>query len=394
MKSESTPVGIAESGPLRADEPKKPIERLKKPLALVAVLGSLAVPSNQSKAVSETTKVGFSSNLVWNESEAVADAEAGRIRDSESDIIDLRNPYTEGGAENDNNRNRVCIGINSALDHGLTPKITIESHYRDGRLGYIPTTPNARWRYLTGAVNLFQSLVGENGCAKRLKKLYFSPFNEPNNDVFLKNQVVNGEWLAPEYYTELLAYVYPRLHAEANQLGLDLSIVGGDLAQYNSAGFIQRMKKVVLAKKIKGPLMDIYGQHFYINGPDDVDGQSLLNNILQMKQTVYDSFGNISIWYDEVGAISMTPKHKRNQYTEELSASLKPLRAELQGIFYENALRIAVCQKIGAFLIFHYTDDGKRLRSGVAYPDSTPKPSQPVVEQAFHEVRNGATVNC
>lgn len=370
-------------------------EKIAQPLAVLTALGAfaLAAPAKSSQeAATSLQGVGFSTNRVWVNNRAEAQVEAERITAVGSNTLRIANPYTRGGASVDNDAQRLCNTAQVAAENHLDLVISMEGRYKDGELGYIPTTAGEKQRYLTALVNMIHTLYGENGCADKPSSLSISLFNEPNNPLFLRNQYVNGEWVAPKQVVALYQYAYGRLHQEAETLGLNFRVVAGELRQRGARRFLQRMAEIIKEQKIE-KWTDALSIHYYANGADADTSQSADEYLKQMSSLLDDKFGLVEKWVTEVGGISEIPPRLKYRYTKKKAPNIKPLSAKEQGKFYSDFIKNATCRKFARVLIFHYEDDGTILSTGLKYKKGKPKASLPVVQQTFADALTG-NVDC
>lgn len=393
----------------RTDRPRLGYEKIKRSLAVIGCLGSLALasPANSSKNAMRLDGAGFNTNAVWVTDEKEAYAAAERVSKSGATDIRIILPYSQGGADIKNDVARTCNAARAAYSQGLDLMITMQGYYRsreskkNNGLGYMPTMASEKQKYVTAVTNLMWSLAGDKnpdgigGCLPEQKELTIGFFNEPNNKDFNVNQYIGGRWVAPENTVELMRYAYPRLKQQAAQKGLevDLTLVGGDVStsrSSNAVGFTRQMGRYIQEQQITEPLMDVFAAHYYLQGTDADPDTSASESIRRIKASVSESFGQVPLIYDELGAYSETPEHKEKLYNEPLPNAVRPLSGIEQGLFYKQFVLSALCLGVKKVLIFHETDDkGDKLRTGVNYPDKTSKPGKPIVRQAFIEATSG-----
>lgn len=364
---------------------------------------ALASPAETSRQANQVEAVGFNTNGVWVTDPEVAKAAAAKAARDGATQLRVMLPYTQGGAEIKNDLERTCNAAKAAHEQGLELMITMEGHYRsDGRLGYLPSIASEKQKYVTAITNMMWSLYGDRnpdgsgGCAPENKKLTLGFINEPNNKLFNANQYIDGKWVAPENTVELMSYAYPKLKKEAARegLGVDLTLVGGEVSTSKSAnavGFIRQMGRYIKEKRIKHRIMDQFAAHYYLQGADADPAVSASQNIERVSREVKESFGaDMPVIYNEVGAWAETPKNKEGLYRESPPGTIVPLSGPEQGLFYKKFLESALCQGVKSVLIFHHNDDGGgKYRTGVVYPDGSPKPSAPIVRKAFNEISSG-----
>lgn len=364
---------------------------------------ALATPAESTRQTNLIEEVGFNTNGVWvTDPGAASEAASKAARDGATQLRVIL-PYTQGGAEIKNDLERTCNAAKAAYENGLDLMITMEGHFRkDGSLGYIPTIASEKQKYVTAITHLMWSLYGNKnpdgsgGCVPENKKLTLGFINEPNNKLFNVNQYIDGKWVAPENTVELMSYAYPRLKKEAAKegLGVDLTLVGGEIAtskSSNAVGFIRQMGRYIKQKRINRQIMDQFAAHYYLQGADADPDISASQSIERVSQAVKESFGaKMPLIYNEVGAWADTPKHKERLYQERLPDTISALSGIEQGEFYKKFVETAVCQGVKSVLIFHHNDDGGgKYRTGVAYPDGTPKPGAPIVRKTFNEFSSG-----
>jgi hypothetical protein len=365
--------------------------------------GSLSQSSYESPSAPGLELVGYNTNKIWVTDEQTAGQEAESIAASGANAVRIQEPYTQGGAEVNNDLLRLCTAARVAYKNHLQLIITMVGHYRNGELGFMPTAAAEQQRYVTAVDNMMWDLAGDDhGCVPEQKNLIIGAFNEPDNPLYNSNQYVNGKWVAPQNEVNLLSYAYPRVKAEAakNGLNADVTFVGGDLASpsvnRNNMAFIKRMAEIIRAKNLSNPIMDMFALHWYANtsstspsAPNNYFGPGA---VVAVKTYINP---NMPVIYDELGAFSATPKTKERQYKVRLPASIKPFPAYAQGDFYRNFINDATCAGADGILIYHQDDDpGDVLRTGVGFPDGSPKESKAPVKDAFLENSVGSNIVC
>lgn len=387
-------------------------ERYRKPFAVIAAIGSLAlgyptISTGESSVSSPRTVhlakpmqyVGFNSSEILNEDPEAANAEGQRIAAAGGNIVRIQVPYTVGGAEVNNDINRLCNAAKAATDNGLTLEITMAGHMRNGDLGYFASSAGEDKRVETAIFNMLSRLAkepstpggGDGGCTPELKSIDIG-FNEPNNPAFMKAQSVGGKWTAPEKEVNLLDFLNKNLREDMLQAGIktSLNLIGGELRARDAVSFIKAMGKIIKAKRIKIPF-NVFSFHEYYGNTSTSGVDSFSSIVAQIRQT----FGNdMPIRVNEVGAYSETPADMADLYNVPLPSSVKPLSGAQQGQYYNNVIKQAACLGVNGVEIFHQSDDPNDvLRTGTNYPNDQPKPSAPVVSQAFNNARSG-NISC
>ena len=369
-------------------------ERFKRPMACIAAIGSMAIASSagSSGKVVSLEAAGFNSGRVWVTDRAEAEAEADRIVSLGGKIIRVASPYTQGGANIDNDAERLCVMAEVATEKKLDVMVSFEGRFRkDAKLGYIATIASEKQKFLTANIDMLNTLYGENGCAEKPGLFTISFVNEPNNPLFVRSQYVNGEWAVPEQVVSLYEYMYSRMHKEADKLSLNLQIIGGELRQRNAIAFIRKMGDVIHERKIISPIMDEFGQHLYLNGPDAENYESVFDTALQIQKAVKDNVGDIDMSVTELGAISDTQPGKEQYYDDKLPPHIKPVSEIAQGHFYHKFMDFAACNGIKRVLFFHVVDDRSILRTGLYRPDLSKKRGKGIVQEAIGNVHAGIT---
>lgn len=373
-------------------------ERLRKPMALAAIIGALAVPPALAshESVPPLKNVGYNTNEVWNTDLEAAEDAAKRAKESGATEVRIFHPFTNGGKDIMHDVDRTCNAAKAAYDNGLELMITIEGHYRDGEVGFMPTRASEERQYVTTVSDLMGKLADDNaGCLPEQKNLTIGFFNEPNNKTFDRNQYIGDRWASPGDTVSLMAYAYPKLHeiAARPNLNINLRLVGGDLSSGISSraiDFINEMGAYVKQKKIKGPIMDEFAMHFYVNGSGSDADERASRNLAKTKAALKHNFGKTELIYDEVGAFSDTPSDKEGLYNIQVPPKIKPLPGDGQGEFYSWFVQQAACEGVKSVLIFHETDDpNDYLRTGDRYPNGTLKSGANILIKAFQDAKDG-----
>jgi len=105
----------------------------------------------------------------------------------------------------------------------------------------------------------------------------------------------------------------------------------------------------------------------------------------------------LPIFYTEFGVESQIPAAKASLYTGVEPAAVKPVTADVQGLYYRQAIGLAFCQpNVRAISLFHVFDepDLNRWQSGLYYVDGKAKASLPIVKKAIAETHRGAVAQC
>lgn len=377
--------------------------RLSRLAKVAATAGALSLAFSASTVGAETSSssfqafggqqlAGYNSNKIWVTDQQAAEQEAELIAASGADAVRIQEPYTVGGAEINNDAERLCNAAIVANKNHLRLIIAMVGHYSDGRLGFMPSSESQKNRFTTAVGSMMWTLAGsEHGCVPDQKDITIGLFDEPDNPTFNSNQYVDGQWVAPQREVSLLSYAYPRLKAEALKpgLGVNLTIIGGELSspssEHDNTSFIKKMGQIIQQRKLTGPIMDVFALHQYANSYDtspEAPNNSFNPNVVDAVRTTFGA--DMPVIYDELGAYSETPKGKEHQYIVRLPAAVKPFTGTGQGDFYSRFISKAICHNVQGVMIFHFSDDpGDTLRTGVAFPDNSPKPSQEIVRQSI-----------
>lgn len=224
--------------------------------------------------------------------------------------------------------------------------------------------------------------------------------NEVNSKTFWRPQ--DDE--APRKVVKLMSICYPLLKAEAAELGVDITVVGGELASnHKPYEFIEAMGKAKKELKIKGPIMDVFALHPYGKTNDEapdvkhVDGSSAGHaDYEQITEAVAQSFGRkIPVWYTEYGAKTRIPADKTNQYLLPPQKMSTLINEAEQEMFYTQALKMAFCQKAGAVMLFNVIDGQDDTWTSGIYrprPDYEPKSSYEGTVATINQLETGEVV--
>lgn len=244
---------------------------------------------------------------------------------------------------------------------------------------------------------------------------HFEIGNEPNLSRFWRPQFgPDGKNSSAGTYLRLLMRSYDRLKA----INPEIVVIGGALASEGTddpwapskttspSVFIKKLGEAYRASERTRPIMDWVSLHPYgkdsSEPPDVVHADSTAigfadyPKLVKLLGEAFDGTAQegstISILYSEYGVDTVIPPERTHLYTGREPATTKPVTEEVQAAFYETALELAACQStVVGVMFFHTTDEIEleRWQSGIYYPDSTPKKSQPVVKKAIRQVQNG-----
>ncbi|HSX44486.1 MAG TPA: hypothetical protein VLF39_00015 [Candidatus Saccharimonadales bacterium] len=354
-------------------------ERLRQPFAVAATIGALSLAGAAGSANKTAALEGFGyadTDIMLTEPEAAQKAVDRDIQAGANTIL-ITQPITIGEDVFDRDPSRLCMAVNLADKNDFRIVIRNEGHFENGEFGMVPITDEEREHYVKAEANMVSTI---KKCAPGLKTVYISPINEPNYVLFNKRQYdARGNWTAPRDVALTYSYIYPRLHAAAEQTGIDAEIIGGDLDQHSQELFFKRTEQFLKLGLISTKLFDIYAAHFYVQkvSPQVITlAQNNIDYITNMVKTVY---GNVPIWYTELGGISTVPAAKANLYTK-LPKSIVPMSEGLQGQFYIEFDNYAACLGVEDVIVWHSKDDGGPMRTALTRPDDSRKRGyEPVV---------------
>jgi hypothetical protein len=318
-------------------------------------------------------RVGYSSNDSWVLDLSVAEQnDQQSVADGATNIRILA-PITQGGVEAKNDASRYCNMGRAAVDNGLDVTMTMEGFYRGGKLGYMPITNTERRQYGDYVIDLLQTI---HNCVPALDRIEIGWINEPDNPLF--NRLMDkGPALVPGALVRLMKYNYQKLHDKATELGIDLTLVMGDLySGINSdpVKFFEDMAQYAASQKITGRLADEAAIHIYPNLDDPNPNQTVANKIDRVQQALKGFGYSLPLQLNEIGLPT--------------DGSTKSIAAQAQ--FYSLLIPDAACRGITEINIFYRADNAKdRLTTGVRDEDGQPKPSRKRVKDLFEAAPNG-----
>lgn len=359
-----------DSAPRLARHNRRPTRRTIKYLApLVAAIALAGVEASHSASDSFTLEgAGINSSAGLVTDPTVAQAEVSKLDELGGNTIEITIPYTQGGVDIKHDQVAICNDVNAAVTASKDIVLRDADHFRNRSLGYVPATASELNRLYSRDVALIDTLVGPNGCAKDLKHLYYSPLNEPNNDRFNHNQAE-----AAQHFVNLYSYINRLLPPVAEQNGLDLEIVVGELAQRTAIPFLKEVKKIMVAEHITGTMLgNLVAVHYYFNGQDADPSNSAEHYLQAITQASNQTFNKMSVWVTEVGEISKIPSSLSSHYAK-LPSSIKPVSPEQQGQDIGQFMFDAAAVGVKRVLNFELQDDGTALRTGLIY-NSTSTP--------------------
>jgi hypothetical protein len=280
--------------------------------------------------------------------------------------------------------------VETAAAAGIRPIVAV---YSFGSA--TPLTPEARRQFATFAASIPEALP---------QVRTVSIGNEPNLALFWTPQFApDGSDAAAPAYAALLGEAYDAVKAVAP----DVTVIGGSLAARGNddpAGrrqtqsptrFIEDLGAAYRASGRDRPLLDMFSIHPYPEsssvGPDLAHPRSTSIGIADYGKLVAlleNAFGEAPpIVYGEYGIQTEIPAQQQALYSGSEPAATRPVDETTQARYYEQAIRLAVCQpKVAMLLFFHAFDEPQleRLQTGVYYADLTPKASRdPVAEVAL-----------
>ena len=244
--------------------------------------------------------------------------------------------------------------------------------------------------------------------------------NEPNLSNFWQPQfdILGGDAAAVNY-EKTLAATYDALKDVAPKI----TVIGGAVSprghddpnltskSHSPTVFIRDLGQAYRDSDRQRPIMDWFAFHPYGANSSELpstrhststsitlaDYDKLVKVLGQAFNGTGQAGSAIPIVYDEYGIESTIPKNKARKYTGTEPASTKAIPPTLQGQRYKEALGLAFCQPtVKAMFLYHAFDEVGRgqWQSGLYYVDHTPKPSLPIVRQAFQQVQRGVIARC
>jgi hypothetical protein len=245
--------------------------------------------------------------------------------------------------------------------------------------------------------------------------------NEPNiNRYWLPQFNEDGSDAAAPAYEALLAEAYDSLKAVSPKivvLGGAVSPRGGDVPNtirptHSPTTFIQDMGIAYRASGRTIPIMDALAFHPYEDNSSIAPESGRHPNSTTIAIADYDKLegvlgtafdgtaqrgSTLPIFYTEFGVESQIPASKAGLYTGVEPAAVKPVPADVQGLYYRQAIGLAFCQpNVRALSLFHVTDepDLNRWQSGLYYVDGKAKASLPLVRKSIAEAHRGVVAQC
>ena len=250
---------------------------------------------------------------------------------------------------------------------------------------------------------------------------HFIVGNEPNlNRYWLPQFNPDGSDAAAPAYESLLAQTYDALKAvdpKIQVLGGAVSPRGGDRPgtgrdTHSPTVFIQDLGAAYRESGRTTPIMDAFAFHPYEDNSSIAPIAGVHPNTTTIAIADYDKLvsllgqafdgtaqpgSTLPIVYDEFGVETQIPPEKASLYTGVEPATIHPVDAGTQGLYYRQAVQLAFCQpNVQALFLFHSLDepDLDRWQSGVYYVDGTPKASLAPTREAIAEARRGIVANC
>lgn len=368
--------------------------------------------------------IGFVEERLFTSDASQADTIAQQIKQIGADSVKIFVPYTQGEAGNvGNDLDEFCNAAGAAAKAGLNLNVTFEGYFGptasdpNAELGFVPQTSAEITRFNTTALVYEKALAGPDKPAQpNVKTMYrcaslpdkmtnfnFEIFNEWNLDTFVKPQKdTAGNWVAANNMVHLMERTYPALKKEAQRLGVSMNVWAGNLtSSHDPLGFIAAAGAVVKKEKVKLPIFDAWSHHPYnpSGAPYDKHPAGDLIGLSdadtsQLDRALVQAFGyKPPIVESEYGVQPTVPGSELDSYELPLIPNVAFVDETGQGNQYRDALNIVSCnQDIKGLFFFHFIDDKPAVawgRSGIEYPDGTPKASFGIVKQAILNVRNG-----
>jgi len=357
--------------------------------AMAALALSGIRPSSSTGDAFHLEGAGINSSAGLVADPTIAQAEMTKLNELGGDTVEISIPYTQGGVDVINDQLDICNVVNAAVSAGKDIVLRDQDHFRNGDLGYVPSSATQLFHLYTRDIALVETLVGPNGCAKGLKNIYYSPGNELNNP---SPQFNPDQADAPEQFVNLYRYLNHLLPKEAAERGLKLQIVIGELAQRNAVTFLTDVKQIMISEGLTGSMLgSVNSIHYYFNGGDANSAQSADNYLKVVKTALNDTFGSMDSWVTEAGEISTVPTSMLGRYTP-LPSSIKPVSPEQQGKDISSFMFDAAKRGFTMVLNEQMQDDGTNLRTGLIYNDSlsvtdgTEKASFEIVQNAIKQL--------
>jgi hypothetical protein len=243
--------------------------------------------------------------------------------------------------------------------------------------------------------------------------------NEPNLNRFWMPQFTRtGGDAAAADYLSLLAQTYDALKAVSPRvtvIGGSVSPRGGDdptsiRPTHSPTAFIRDLGVDYRRSGRTRPVMDWFAFHPYEDSsklpptfahPHSTtialaDYGKLVALLGQAFDGTAQRGSTLPILYDEFGVQTTAAPAKRSLYTDQqLPAATDAVPEATQARYYQEALRLAACERnVVGLLFFHVSDEADlgRWQSGIYYADDTPKSSLAAVQAAAEAARAGTLV--
>lgn len=375
-------------------------------LIIPSLLGSFALFAGRARAdgsqpVASTAlieHVGTTSSQLFVDNLDRAEAAAQKLEDMGMNAVRIPVPYTQGGAELNNDVNKLCVAAMAAEQHGLYPIFNPWGYKKNHQIGYMPHGSTPINKFTTTLNKYPWYLSGPDGCVKiidgyqPLQSYGIGIFNEPNNPTFDPHP-------DPENYVRVVAAADRTLGRIATQLNVSIDVYAGDLSSsHDPIGYIRGMAPAIKQYGLYGkPFFDYFAYHPYEARSDisPLDG-SAVKAVPKIAQALQETLGfNPKISLDEFGVQSEIPLSKRPFYRKLASVSIGPVSELVQGDYYQQFLSLAACYHVQDAMGFLLDkDDGDGWQSGLFYADGTPKSSAEIVKQAILEEKNGTLSTC
>ena len=373
----------------------------------IALLGLLFLVLPAAAQASMTMAIGAAEDEGRNADPAVARAKMDLAKAAGFDAIRVTAIWTPGQTQVPPDQ---LAALQSVAAAGLFDGITVYATVMPFGSRTTPLTETARVEFAAFAADMVQRVPG-------IRNVIVG--NEPNiNRYWLPQFGPNGENVAAQTYTELLARTYDAIKA----VDRTTFVIGGSLSPHGSDNpkftrqthsptqFILDMGTDYRDSGRTRPLMDGFAFHPYGEN-SSVSPSATHPNSTTIGLADYPKLvallgrafngtatrgSRLPIVYDEYGIESQIPSTKLSLYSGREPSTTKPVSEAQQADDYEEALGMAACQpNVRAMFLFHVTDERNldRWQSGVYYPDGKPKSSRAGVKQTIEQVRAGA-VDC
>lgn len=244
--------------------------------------------------------------------------------------------------------------------------------------------------------------------------------NEPNSNVYWLPQFdTSGTDVAAAAYEQLLAASYDAIKA----LRPTATVVGGALDSrgpddpagvrqaHSPTMFIRDLGAAYRASGRTTPIMDVFDEHVYADNSSlppsmphtagttiaEGDYEKLVSLLGAAFDGTAQRGSKLPILYGEFGVETVIPSAKAGAYSGVEPPSSGTVDEDTQARYYEEALKLALCQpNVIGILVFHVVDERALAawQSGPFYADGTPKSSFDAIHQAVNAARAGTLASC